>query len=109
MSGTELPDHLDLAVGESRTFVLPSLGTSGYMWQDTVVGQPGVVDTSWVRGFPPGTQAPAVGVAAPETLTVQAVAPGEVTLVLEQARPWERNQPPQRQEWMTVRVNASAD
>jgi predicted secreted protein len=101
----ELPDHLDLKVGQSRSFVLPSLGTSGYVWQDRVAGQPDVVDVSWVRGFPPGAKLPAVGVSAPETLTIQALKPGEVTLLLEQARPWERGRTPHRQERIIVRVS----
>jgi predicted secreted protein len=101
----KLPDHLDLTVGQSRSFVLPSLGTSGYIWQDRVVGQSGVVGVSWVRGFPPGAKLPAVGVSAPEILTIQALEPGEVTLLLEQARPWERGRAPYREERITVRVS----
>ncbi len=102
----ELPDHLDLAVGQSRSVTLPSLGTSGYVWQEQIVGQPGVVSISWQRGFPPGIEPPAVGVSAPETLTIHALEPGQVTLILEQARPWERDRAPQRQERITVRVSA---
>jgi predicted secreted protein len=102
----KLPDQLDLTVGQAHNLTLPSLGTSGYVWQERVVGQPGVVSVSWQRGFPPGTKLPAVGVAAPETLTIHALEPGEVTLLLEQARPWERDRAPQRQERITVRVSA---
>jgi predicted secreted protein len=101
----KLPDHLDLAVGQSYSLTLPSAGTSGYIWQETVAGPPGVVGVSWARGFPPGTTPPAVGVAAPETLTIHARQPGEVTLLLEQARPWERGRAPNREERITVRVS----
>ena len=100
----DLPDHLDLPVGQSRSFTMPSLGTSGYIWRERIVGEPDVVSVSWQRGFPPGTEPPAVGVSAPETLTIHALKPGGVTLLLEQARPWERDQAPQRQERITVRV-----
>jgi predicted secreted protein len=103
----DLPDHLDLRVGQSRSLVLPSLGTSGYVWQEEVVGQPGVADVSLARGFPPGTQPPAVGVSAPETLTIRALEPGEATLLLRQARPWEHDQPPIREAQITVSVTAA--
>jgi predicted secreted protein len=102
----EVPDHLDLTVGQSESVVLPSLGTSGYSWQEQVVGDSGVVDVSWVRGFDPGAKLPPVGVSAPETLTVRALQPGEVTLRLQQARPWERDRAPRRERQVTVRVSA---
>jgi predicted secreted protein len=101
----KLPDHLDLTVGQSYSLTLPGLGTSGYVWRERVAGEPGVVGVSWVRGFPPGAKLPAVGVSAPETLTIRALESGEVTLVLEQARPWERGRAPYREERITVRVS----
>jgi predicted secreted protein len=101
----EVPEHLDLTVGQSQSFVLPSLGTSGYVWNENVAGAPDVVDVSWQRGFPPGAQLPAVGASAPETLTIRAVGPGEVTVHLHQARPWERDSAPKREGQVTVRVS----
>ncbi|QGF23472.1 hypothetical protein [Raineyella fluvialis] len=61
----EVPDDLDLAVGEERAIVLRGLGTAGYLWRERVSGPAGVVEVSWSRGFAPGTEPTAVGVSAP--------------------------------------------
>jgi predicted secreted protein len=100
----EFPDHLDLAVGQEWTVVLPGLGTAGYMWQDQVSGPIDVIEVSWSRGFAPGTEPAAVGVSAPETATIRALGPGDVTLHLVQVRPWERDATPISERRLTVRV-----
>jgi predicted secreted protein len=101
----EFPDHLDLAVGQDWTVVLPGLGTAGYIWQEQVSGPRDVIEVSWSRGFAPGTEPAAVGVSAPETLTIRASGPGDVTLHLVQVRPWERDVVPISERRMTVRVS----
>jgi predicted secreted protein len=100
----EFPDHLDLAVGQEWTVVLPGLGTAGYMWQEQMSGPIGVIEVSWSRGFAPGTKPAAVGISAPETATIRAVGPGDVTLHLVQVRPWERDVAPNSERRLTVRV-----
>jgi len=101
----EFPDHLDLAVGQEWTVVLPGLGTAGYMWKEQVSGPLDVIEVSWSRGFAPGTEPAAVGVSAPETATIRALGPGDVTLNLVQVRPWERDVTPNSERRMTVRVS----
>ncbi len=101
----EHPDHLDLAVGQEWTGKLPGLGTAGYMWQEQVSGPPAVIEVSWSRGFPPGTEPAAVGVSAPETATIRALGPGDVTLNLVQVRPWQHDVAPISELRMTVRVS----
>jgi hypothetical protein len=78
------------------------------MWQETVEGPPGVIEVTVERGFPPGTTAPAVGVSAPEILTIRAVGPGEVTLRLAQRRPWEQGVAPLREHAVVVHVAPAA-
>ena len=101
----EFPEHLDLGVGQDWTVVLPGLGTAGYLWQEQVSGPHGVIEVSWSRGFAPGTEPAAVGVSAPETLTIRASGPGDVTVHLVQVRPWERGAVPVSERRMTVRVS----
>lgn len=84
--------------------MLPGLGTAGYMWQERVSGPPDVIRVSWVRGFAPGTEPAAVGVSAPESVTVRAVAPGDVLLRLVQVRPWQPDATPIGERQVTVRV-----
>ncbi|HEX8103236.1 MAG TPA: protease inhibitor I42 family protein [Solirubrobacteraceae bacterium] len=101
---TDIPDRIELAPGETRSFQLPGLGTAGYMWQDVVEGDPGTVEVSWERGFAPGTEPAAVGVSAPETATVRALGPGEAAVRLVQRRPWEQDVAPQAEHRMAVQV-----
>lgn len=103
----QLPDRVDLAVGEEQTVVLPGLGTAGYMWQEQIVGPADVVNVTWQRGFPPGTEPAAVGVSAPERATIHAVGPGEVTLRFVQVRHWERGVAPIHEHRLLAHVTRS--
>jgi predicted secreted protein len=69
------------------------MGVSGYIWKDNTEGPPGIVQTSWQRGFAPGSPPAPVGRAGPETLHIKALARGTVTLHLSKARPWEQGVP----------------
>ncbi len=100
-----LPSQIDLTVGGQYTLTLPGLGTAGYMWRERVDGPSGVVELSWSRGFDPGTEPRAVGVSAPEVATIRALSPGEVTLQLEQVRPWEKDVAPLNQCSVAIRVS----
>ena len=99
-----LPDRLDLSVGEERSLMLQGLGTAGYMWQEQISGSADVVGVTWQRGFPPGTEPAAIGVSAPETATIRALAPGEVTLRFIRIRPWEQDVAPKQEQKILVRV-----
>lgn len=101
----EVPSHLDLTVGQEYTLVLPGLGTAGYIWQERVSGPPGVVQVSWSRGFAPGKEPTAVGLSAPETATIRAVGTGDVTLVFDQVRPWEKDMAPLSQQRVSLHVS----
>ena len=100
----QLPARVDLKQGEERSFTLPGLGTAGYMWQEQISGPADVVSITWQRGYPPGSEPAAIGVSAPETATVRAIAPGEVTLSFVQIRPWERGVAPKQEQMVRVRV-----
>jgi hypothetical protein len=100
----EVPGHLDLTVGDQWTVVLPGLGAAGYMWQDEVSGPPDVIQVSWSRGFPPGTEPAVMGVSAPEAATIRAVGPGDVTLRLVQVRHWLPDATPLNERRMTLRI-----
>jgi predicted secreted protein len=86
---TAIPSRLELHVGEQRAIELPGLGTAGYVWDDDVIGDDGVVEVQWTRGFPPGSPARPVGVSAAEVATIRAVRPGAVEVRLYQHRRWE--------------------
>jgi predicted secreted protein len=100
----DLPSQIDLTVGDVHTIELPGLGTAGYMWRETVNGPSGIVELSWSRGFTPGTEPRAVGVSAPEVATITALSPGEVTLQLDQVRPWEKDTAALNQHVIAIRV-----
>ena len=85
----DLPDHVELAVGERLTFELPGLGTAGYAWEHEIAGEDGVVDASWNSERPAGSQPVAVGENVPESITMLGLRPGAVTVRLLQRRPWE--------------------
>jgi predicted secreted protein len=89
-----LEDNLDLVVGDEQTIALPGLGTAGYMWQERVIGPPDVIAISWSRGFAPGIEPAAIGVSAPERITIRGVRPGEAQLRLIQVRHWEPDEAP---------------
>ncbi len=84
----DIPQELTVRVGESKSLVLPGLGTAGYRWDSTVGGD--AVSTDWVRGVPPGAaRGAAVGASAPEKVTLTGVHPGTAVVELTQARGWE--------------------
>jgi predicted secreted protein len=85
----DVPDHVELAVGEQYVVELPGLGTAGYVWDDDVTGGGGVVEVRWSRGLPAGTAPQPVGVSAPEAATIRALRPGTAELRLYQHRRWE--------------------
>lgn len=87
------PDRVELGVGEQITLQLPGLGTAGYVWDDELAGDDGVVSVSWTRGLPDGTPRTPPGVSAPELLTIVGEKPGSAVVRLFQHRPWE---PPDR-------------
>lgn len=89
----DVPDHLELAVGEQHVVELPGLGTAGYVWDDDIVGEDGVVEVRWTRGHPSGAAPQPVGLSAPEVATIRALRPGTVEIRLYQHRRWE---PPDR-------------
>lgn len=89
----DVPNQLELEVGEQRTIELPGLGTAGYVWEHDVVGDDDVIDVRWSRGFPPDLQPQAVGISAPEAVTISARRAGSVEVRLYQHRRWE---PPER-------------
>jgi predicted secreted protein len=88
-SVSEVPDRIALAVGEQVTLVLPGLGTAGYAWDHEADGDPGAVDISWERGFPPETPPKAIGVSAPERITIVGKHAGHVAVTIFQHRRWE--------------------
>ncbi len=102
-----LEDNLDLGVGDEQTIALPGLGTAGYMWQERVIGPPDVIAISWSRGFAPGIEPAAIGVSAPERITIRGVRPGEAQLRLIQVRHWEPDEAPINERRITVRVAVS--
>ncbi len=103
----DLPEALELAVGEEWRGHLPGLGSAGYAWSaDTDVR--GIVrvrvapvaqdDEESSDGLPPDS------FSASEEIALVAMRPGEVRIELAQARSWETDQPPHRHHDLTVRV-----
>ena len=100
----QLPDRVDLSVGEERKLAFPGLGTAGYVWQEQIPGAADLVTVTWHRGFPPNTEPAAIGISAPEIATIHAIRAGEVVLRFVQIRPWERTVAPKQEKSVIVRV-----
>lgn len=84
----DVPEQLTLRLGLSVSLQLPGLGTAGYQW--VAHTDPEVIEARWQRGFAENAGAGvAVGVSAPETVTLTALRVGTTTVELVQARPWE--------------------
>lgn len=103
MSGTQLPDHVDLQVNEEVSIDLPNVGLSGYVWQMQQSGDSGVADAALRRESvqPSGG---GIGRAATEKLVIRATAPGCLTLNLALQRPWERDAAPLQSHALEVNV-----
>jgi predicted secreted protein len=75
--------------GEDLTIVLCSNASTGYSWEDAVVGDPTVATvTSQAYEAPAQASLPVVGQAGGEVVKVHAVAPGKTTLTFGYSRPW---------------------
>jgi len=89
----DVPTHVELRTGELFAVQLPGLGTSGYVWDDDIIGEDGVIDVQWTRGYPDGSPPQSAGVSAPEVASIRAQRAGTVEVRLYQHRRWE---PPER-------------
>jgi predicted secreted protein len=83
------PELVELVAGERYDVELPGLGTAGYVWDDDVESEHGVVTVEWKRGEPRGSAPRPVGMSAAEVATIRAVRPGTVAVRLYQHRRWE--------------------
>ena len=80
----------EVAAGEDLTIVLCSNASTGYSWEDAVVGDPGVATvTSQTYAEPAQASLPIVGRAGGEVVRLHAVAPGKTTVTLSYGQPWE--------------------
>jgi predicted secreted protein len=86
----DLPDRVDLRVGESRSFEFRGVPSTGYSWQHEIVGDEDVVQVEWsraARGAP--TTVPQGGAGTVETMTVTGVQPGAARLRVRWRRRWD--------------------
>jgi len=98
--------ELRLVVGEQAELTLPGLGTAGYRWSETLSGDADAVTVRWQRGVSPDEAKPRLaGAGAPERLVLTAIAPGRLTVRLDQRRPWETG-PPKGERIVEVVVRA---
>ena len=96
-----------LTVGEQAELTLPGLGTAGYRWSETLAGDTDAVTVRWQRGFSSDEVKPRLaGAGAPERLVLTAIAPGRLTVRLEQRRPWESG-PAKAERIVEVEVRAA--
>lgn len=94
MTDAQVPTEIDLQVGDQRDIALTSHSTAGYSWDLQVTGPSSVVTLELRREPLPDTLPLKVGQSAPEFLHINALAPGVVTVLLDQRRRWERDRPP---------------
>jgi len=93
----DIPNSLNLEVGETYSLTLPGLATAGYQWTyeitqsgDSMVA---IATVPSEAGNHESAQ-PAISSSRNETFEIQALKAGHATLQFKQARSWEQNQPP---------------
>jgi predicted secreted protein len=101
----ELPDQIELKVGERKVVRLPGLGTSGYSWAHSLSGSDQTVAITLSTAPPPGPgPSPGVGSSSDKLFTIEALKPGQVNLHLTQRRAWETNTSPLKEHAITIVV-----
>ncbi|MBO3745268.1 protease inhibitor I42 family protein [Streptosporangiaceae bacterium NEAU-GS5] len=85
-----MTERLRLRPGEHHEIRLPGRGAAGYVWSSHVGGDADVVAVSLHAAPFPADWPPQAGHSADEIATIEALKPGQATLVLEQRRPWEQ-------------------
>jgi hypothetical protein len=103
----ELPDHLDLRIGESWTVEFRGLPSAGYSWQYEIVGDDGVVGVEWSRAARGVTPMPQGGAGTVETMTVTGAEPGTVQLRVRWRRGWDPPDVAKEEHLLAVTVSAS--
>lgn len=90
--------------GSSITITLPANQTTGYSWRIANKPNPAVIKFIRSDYIAPKSGAPVVGQSGVEAWTFQAVGRGSTTLLLEYARPWEKNAKPAKKQAFSVSV-----
>jgi hypothetical protein len=104
---TGIASQVVLAVGEERSFSLPSLAMAGYQWSGSVSGaDPASVTLELRRGELPARTSP--GFSAPEVAVIRGVRPGHALVHLRQCRSWEQAEPAADVLDVRIEVRASA-
>lgn len=103
MDEDDLPDKLELRVGEEQTLKLPSLASAGYLWEYELA-EPGLVTIEKGFGEAGGGFEP-----ARERLTLRGRKAGTTRLRLRQRRSWEREPAAERVVTVTVLARAKDD
>jgi predicted secreted protein len=102
----DLPDHLDLRIGESRTIEFRGLPSAGYSWQHEVLGDHKVVHVEWTRAARSVPTVPQGGGVTVEIMTVTADEPGTVQLRVRWRRRWDPPDVSKEEHLMAVTVSA---
>lgn len=97
-----VPGRLYLTVGDEAAIELTGLGTAGYRWREQVCGDPNVVTIRWQTANVSASDQISPGASASETAVIRADSPGQATVVLLLARPWESTVKPFR--WIAIIV-----
>jgi len=102
----DVPDRIELRIGEKTTLGLPGLGAAGYSWSHEFKG-----DNDVVRVSPSAAPAPAgdatrlpPGESVDEWFTIEALARGETILHMLQSRRWEKGKAPRKEYNITITV-----
>lgn len=89
-------------VGSQFVINLPSNQTTGYKWIMSGKGNPKVL--KMVKNVYNEPSNPMPGKGGSESWTFKAVGKGKVTIVLNYARPWEKNTPPAKTQTFNISV-----
>lgn len=104
----EIPDQIELRVGETYTLEFPGLGAAGYLWTYEILENGNLLDIlTEARSAQSVNEedSPSVGSSANEFFTLKALEVGHSRVRFVQRRPWEQNQPPLKEHILDVKIH----
>ena len=89
-------ENITMRVGETVTRVLDGNPTTGYLWKAEQLPEDAPVAVETAQLPAAERKEPVCGAPSPTRVTITARKPGTATVVVNYARPWEKDTPPAR-------------
>ena len=97
--------HLEVPVGASFKVTLCANPSTGFGWEEAVIGDPALIEQVSREFVGPDSQPPPPGTPGQEVWTFKALQPGQTSISVDYSRPWEGGE---KGEWtftLTLSIN----